>query len=94
MVAGQLLRAEPHTAFVSTRSRATEHQGATVLGSRTLEGWLRWHHKLAAMPLAAAERLLGGSLEYSAGVFASIGLHCAPLMLPKCQQPSPSWSEP
>jgi hypothetical protein len=33
------------------------------------------------MPIAAAERLLSGSLEYSASVFASAGVHSRTLQL-------------
>ncbi len=51
----------------------------TVYG-RTLEGWLRWHHKLLAGPVAAAERLLSGSLEYSPADF--VGAGTLPLHLP------------
>ena len=40
---------------------------------RTLEGWLRWHHKQNTMPLSTAERLLSGSLEYSAVDFVAAG---------------------
>ena len=46
---------------------------ANIVDGRTLEGWLRWHHKLLAVPVAGAERLLSGSLEYSPADFVGAG---------------------
>ena len=41
---------------------------------RTLQDWLRWHHKQSAAPVAAAERLFSGSLEYTASDFVGAGI--------------------
>ena len=60
----------------------------TLFDGRTLEGWLRWHHKLLTGPVASAERLLSGSLEYSPADFVGAGM--LPRHLPTMSPASPA----